>query len=238
MGEVDQFLDEVEAELERLHKENDDLRAKLVGRPGTATPAPVAPRRRSPSGQADEPVKAPKPEPAGRGRRRAGSRRADQGHHRRRGVLGRARLLELATRNADELVAEAKDEADKILGEARTKAERLEAETKAKARRARAGRPHPRRRSSTPRPPSAAASCSASSSSEKGNLDGEVEDLRAFEREYRSRLKSYFEPAARRPSTAAATGGDAAAHAADGERQGRATARRGQQQHARGPAEG
>ena len=29
MGEVDQFLDEVEAELARLTKENDDLRAKL-----------------------------------------------------------------------------------------------------------------------------------------------------------------------------------------------------------------
>ncbi|MGB0099402.1 MAG: DivIVA domain-containing protein, partial [Nocardioides sp.] len=28
MGEVDQFLDEVEAELARLTKENDDLRSK------------------------------------------------------------------------------------------------------------------------------------------------------------------------------------------------------------------
>ena len=30
MGEVDQFLDEVESELERLNKENDDLRNKLA----------------------------------------------------------------------------------------------------------------------------------------------------------------------------------------------------------------
>ena len=29
MGEVDQFLDEVESELSRLTKENDDLRSKL-----------------------------------------------------------------------------------------------------------------------------------------------------------------------------------------------------------------
>ncbi len=29
MGEVDQFLDEVEAELIRLHQENDELRTKL-----------------------------------------------------------------------------------------------------------------------------------------------------------------------------------------------------------------
>jgi DivIVA domain-containing protein len=30
MGEVDQFLDEVEAELERLTQENNDLRSKLT----------------------------------------------------------------------------------------------------------------------------------------------------------------------------------------------------------------
>ena len=43
MGEVDQFLDEVEAELERLLKENDDLRSKLTaaadGAPVTAAGA-------------------------------------------------------------------------------------------------------------------------------------------------------------------------------------------------------
>ena len=42
MGEVDQFLDEVESELERLLKENDDLRSKLAAaQPATA----AAPRR-------------------------------------------------------------------------------------------------------------------------------------------------------------------------------------------------
>src|SRR3546814_18564829 len=41
MGEVDQFLDEVEAELARLTKENDDLRAKLSAAQSGA-PAPVA----------------------------------------------------------------------------------------------------------------------------------------------------------------------------------------------------
>ena len=44
-----------------------------------------------------------------------------------------ARLLELATRNADELVDDAKNQADMIIGEARTKAERLESESKANA---------------------------------------------------------------------------------------------------------
>ncbi|WP_415630154.1 DivIVA domain-containing protein, partial [Nocardioides dubius] len=41
MGEVDQFLDEVEAELARLTKENEDLRAKLAAAQSGA-PAPVA----------------------------------------------------------------------------------------------------------------------------------------------------------------------------------------------------
>src|ERR1044072_6263945 len=48
MGEVDQFLDEVEAELARLTKENDDLRSKLSAAQGAggataiaAFPAPI-----------------------------------------------------------------------------------------------------------------------------------------------------------------------------------------------------
>src|SRR5919112_6498474 len=55
MGEVDQFLDEVEAELARLTKENEDLRSKLSaaqsGAPAPAAPAPVV-------------EKTPEPEPA------------------------------------------------------------------------------------------------------------------------------------------------------------------------------
>src|SRR3954454_7945448 len=56
MGEVDQFLDEVEAELARLTKENDDLRSKLSAAQsggGGAEPAP------QPGGG----EKAPEPEP-------------------------------------------------------------------------------------------------------------------------------------------------------------------------------
>src|SRR3954470_11903794 len=42
MGEVDQFLDEVEVELTRLHQENDDLRQKLSAAATAApTPAPM-----------------------------------------------------------------------------------------------------------------------------------------------------------------------------------------------------
>src|SRR6476659_4226034 len=58
MGEVDQFLDEVEAELARLTKENEDLRSKLSAAQ-QGGPAPVE--------RAPEPAKvekAPEPTPA------------------------------------------------------------------------------------------------------------------------------------------------------------------------------
>src|SRR3954447_24923373 len=45
MGEVDQFLDEVEAELERLLKENGDLRSKLSAAQGGAAGAAAAPEK-------------------------------------------------------------------------------------------------------------------------------------------------------------------------------------------------
>ena len=72
MGEVDQFLDEVEAELARLTKENDDLRAKLSAatvRWRLATPAPrarVVRASRSRAGAQPEPE--PEPEPVARRR--------------------------------------------------------------------------------------------------------------------------------------------------------------------------
>src|SRR3954454_6363754 len=62
MGEVDQFLDEVEAELDRLNKENDDLRQKLAAaqRGGVETPSAPAPQMVE---KAPEPP-APTPSPA------------------------------------------------------------------------------------------------------------------------------------------------------------------------------
>src|SRR5690348_4778084 len=128
MGEVDQFLDEVEAELARLHKENDDLRAQLAsaGR-DTAVTAPVA--------KAPEPVKTPEPAPVAPVTPAPAAPPVQEikVHTVAEASSAAAKLLEIATRNADELVNSAKDEADSIVGGARTKAERLETETKVKA---------------------------------------------------------------------------------------------------------
>jgi DivIVA domain-containing protein len=190
MGEVDQFLDEVESELARLTRENDDLRGKLStaqqdGKPASpdsatkdtgkesAKAAPAAPAKPAESG-AGTPSETLKVTTV-----------ADASS-------AAARLLELATRNADELVTEARAEADKILGEARTKAERLEAESKVKVDRMESDA-----RSRSQMLDSETAErrqqLFGDLEREKERLDGDVEDLRSFEREYRSRLKSYFQ---------------------------------------------
>src|SRR6478672_5721385 len=66
MGEVDAFLDEVEAELSRLHRENDDLRSKLAAATGDAPPAPAkveekaaAPVEEKAEPKVEEPAPAP-----------------------------------------------------------------------------------------------------------------------------------------------------------------------------------
>src|SRR4051812_17184633 len=134
MGEVDQFLDEVEAELARLTKENDDLRAKLSAaqtgggssfqdNPQTAQTPAVQERAPEP-----EPTPAPTPAPAPQPVAAAAGPETIRVETVPEASNAAARLLEIATRNADELVESAKNDADKIIGEARTKSERLEAE--------------------------------------------------------------------------------------------------------------
>ena len=193
MGEVDQFLDEVEAELSRLTKENDDLRSKLSaaqsGSP-VSHERPVEPKveERAPE-PTPEPTPAPTPEPVAA---------ADESSVETLRVKtvpqassAAARLLEIATRNADELVDEAKGEADKIVGEARTKSERLDTESKTKADRLEADA---RRRAEMLDGETAERrqQMFGDLERERDKLNGDVENLRSFEREYRARLKSYF----------------------------------------------
>ena len=178
MGEVDQFLDEVEAELARLTKENDDLRVQLSqvqsgGAPTEAftPPAPVA--EPEPVVAAAAPVETIRVETVPEASNAA------------------ARLLEIATRNADELVEDAKDQADKIIGEARTKAERLESESKTKADRMEADA-RTRAQMLDSETAERRQQMFGDLERERDKLSGEVDRLRSFEREYRSRLRSYF----------------------------------------------
>jgi DivIVA domain-containing protein len=190
MGEVDQFLDEVESELARLTRENEEPRSKLAsaqqGGAPAAAPAPVK-----------EPVKAPEPEPAKAPEPVAAAAPAVPVEEIKVTTVAdassaAARLLEIATRNADELVTEAKEQADKIVGEARTKAERLESESKVKADRLESDA---RTRSQMLDSETAERrqQLFGDLEKERERLNAEVENLRSFEREYRSRLKSYFQ---------------------------------------------
>jgi DivIVA domain-containing protein len=183
MGEVDQFLDEVEVELTRLHAENDDLRAKLAAAQA-APPAPSFAPQPEP-----EPIAEPEPEPepfvAAVPALPAVSTVPEASS-------AAARLLEIATQNADQLVTEAQNEADKILSEAQIKSERFESDAKTKSERLEADAR------------SRAEKLDSETSARRQQLFGELErdkdalareleDLRAFEREYRSRLKGYFQ---------------------------------------------
>jgi DivIVA domain-containing protein len=191
MGEVDQFLDEVEAELARLTKENDDLRSKLSAAQTGSAPAPVRAPEPEPAKVEEKPAPAPAPVPAAAPAAAATGVQTIRVETVPEASNAAARLLELATRNADELVDEAKNEADKIVGEARTKAERLESESKSKADRLEADA---RTRSQMLDSETAERrqQMFGELEQERDKLSSEVENLRSFEREYRSRLKSYF----------------------------------------------
>src|SRR5687768_16476063 len=108
MGEVDQFLDEVEAELARLTKENDDLRSKLSAAQtsGGASAYEPAATQQAPVVHAPEPEPAPEPAPVAAPVVPEVVRVETVPE----ASNAAARLLEIATRNADELVDQAKDE--------------------------------------------------------------------------------------------------------------------------------
>jgi DivIVA domain-containing protein len=195
MGEVDQFLDEVESELERLHHENEDLRQKLAAAQrgdGMSFPQPV-------KEQPPEPVAPPvvqQPPPGGGPQSVADASNAA------------ARLLEIATQNADQLVAESKEQANRILADARARAERMENEARGMASRleadARTKADQLERETNDKR-----GQLFGQLEKEKARLQHEVDELRAFERQTRSRLKAYFESQLR--VLAGQSGGDSGA---------------------------
>ena len=192
MGEVDQFLDEVEAELARLTQENNDLRAKLSAAQSGAPAAFDKPAEEKKPEPAPEPEPTPQPQaPEPVAAAAVSSRETLRVETVPEASNAAARLLEIATRNADELVDEAKDEADRIVGEARTKAERLDAESKGRADRLEADA---RRRAELLDSETAERrqQLFGELEQERDKLNAEVENLRSFEREYRARLKSYF----------------------------------------------
>jgi DivIVA domain-containing protein len=186
--EVDAFLDEVEAELDRLIQENEELRAKLAECLRGKVPAMAAPIVEPkpdlpPMPEPPRPEPKPEPEPAPLGMSApSGEDNMDTA----------ARVLALAQQTADQAIADARWEADETLGRARREAEEIvgkarrqadqiisEARSRAEALDRDAQERHRQ--------------VMGSLVQQREELEREVDNLRAFEREYRSRLKVYLE---------------------------------------------
>src|SRR5215471_6753311 len=187
--EVDAFLDEVEAELDRLIQENEELRAKLaeVLRGGKAPVALNAPHT-EPSPELIQPPEPPRIEPERRPQEAVmmGMKPAEDN------MDTAARVLALAQQTADQAIADARREADETLGRARREADELLTKARRQSEQitsdARA-RAESLERDAQERHRQAMGSLVQS----REELERRVDDLRAFEREYRSRLKAYLE---------------------------------------------
>jgi DivIVA domain-containing protein len=186
--EVDAFLDEVEVELDRLIQENEELRAKLAeslrgGKvPMSALSSPLA--ESAPEMMAPEPPRPPEPERMPEPPRMMPPVEDN--------MDTAARVLALAQQTADQAIADARREADETLGRARREADdilgkaRRQAEQITSDARARA---ESLERDAQERHRQAMGSLVQ----QREELERRVDDLRAFEREYRSRLKAYLE---------------------------------------------
>jgi DivIVA domain-containing protein len=202
--EVDAFLDEVEAELDRLIQENEELRAKLAECLRGKVPAMAAPivEPKPDVAPVPEPMKPepPKPEPEpvlglGMGTP-SGEDNMDTA----------ARVLALAQQTADQAIADARREADETLGRARREAEEIlgkarrqadQVVTEARSRAEGLDRDAQERHRQV----------MGSLVQQREELERKVDDLRAFEREYRSRLKVYLEGQLRDLEVGATEGG-------------------------------
>ena len=203
--EVDAFLDEVEAELDRLIQENEELRAKLAevlrgGRsavPALSSPLSdpkpemMEPERFTPERREPLPVMLGAPLPVlslGQERRPEPVMTATPGAS----VDSITRMLSLAQQTADQAVADARREAGETLGQARREANDILSKARHQAEQitsdARA-RSENLDRDAQERHRQALGSLIQ----QREELERRVDDLRLFEREYRSRLTDYLE---------------------------------------------
>jgi DivIVA domain-containing protein len=210
--EVDQFLDFVEAELARLLEENTDLKHRVE-----ELEAELAQAKK---GGAAAPAAAPTPAPAaptqafGAAGLTGGTPAADQGaesgdHH-----VRAARVLSLAQDTADKLTGNAKSESEALLadarqrsdamvGDARSKSEAMLADARQRSEAILADaqtRAEAQTRQAQEKADALQADAERKHTEIMGTinqqrtvLEGRIEQLKTFEREYRTRLKTYLE---------------------------------------------
>lgn len=197
MAEVDRFLDEVEAELERLAKESEQPSSQVPVEDREDAKPPAAPAvavsRQPDSGATDSGATdsatssatdgGPDGAPDGAtGGATGGVEPSPPDTEPADGSAGSraARLLEIATRNADELVAETQAEAEALLARARAEAAQLTDDARRAADELGAETERSREE------------MLGELDRRKRGLGAEIDQLRAFEREYRSRLREYL----------------------------------------------
>jgi DivIVA domain-containing protein len=189
--EVDAFLDEVERELARLIEENNELRAQ-VERGGGRGGAPAGPGADPRLAAELNDMKAQldrvqRDKAAAEQAARAMQAELEQVRTQGGPVVGgdgeqqALRVLMMAQRTADDHVADARREADKLLSDARSKAEEVTREARAKA--------DALERDARQRHQEAMGGLDA----KRTALQKHIEELKQFEREYRTRLKAYLE---------------------------------------------
>ncbi|UPO77959.1 DivIVA domain-containing protein [Arthrobacter sp. Helios] len=179
--EVDDFLDEIVVELRRLNAENEDLRRQLAeavaGAPaGTQVPAPVS--AASKTEQVTQPVKEekkPEPEPEAKPEPKVEAPKAEAPRQQESAPVSNpaesaAGILAMAQKMHDDYVGAGVEQRDKIIAEAQIEASGLVTEAQEKSRK-----------------------ILSSLEQQKALLERKVEQLRGFERDYRSRLKAYIE---------------------------------------------
>ncbi|MFF1880444.1 DivIVA domain-containing protein [Pseudarthrobacter sp. NPDC058196] len=181
--EVDDFLDEIVVELRRLNQENDELRKKLADAgssvPASTTAAPVVEKVPAPvksdkdearekaeaEAKASEASKKKDVEPAAPVAAAPAAAAASTPS-----AESAAGLLAMAQQMHDRHVAEGQAQKDKIIAEAQIEASSLVNDAQEKSRK-----------------------ILGALEQQRSVLERKVEQLRGFERDYRSRLKAYIE---------------------------------------------
>ena len=171
--EVDDFLDEVVVELRRLNQENEELRQRLIASDSRINELQRSSGQPAPAGfeqpvAASAPVPAPAPFQAS-----AVDPSVDPSNTNN--------LLQLARRLHEEHVREGVEKRDALIAEGHAQAGRVLEDAEAQAARVvDEAQTQTRNQIST-------------LDQERAALEGRIEELRNFEREYRSKLKGYIE---------------------------------------------
>lgn len=180
--EVDDFLDEVVNTLSSMASEKEELQAKLaaaerrVAELTSGAYAPSAPSAGTTPEPAPEPEVAPEPEPEPAAPAVSSPSPAEATaapepvQPETEGTQSATGMLALAQRLHDEYVSNGKDEGDRILREARSEAETLVRTAEDNHNR-----------------------MVTQMEQERTLLERKIDELRVFERDYRTRLKSYLE---------------------------------------------